>query len=273
LDYASSRTSQSGAWAAEWHGWRFGVVVIGLLGLLGLSTGCAPTKVTTDRLPALVKYSVKTVAVLPFEALLTPQLIETRGMELSAPGATKRSDISMEVPSPSREHSEKVSSTVSPAAASRVSGLFYQKLKRWEGLRVGSPDEAAHAMKLEPPGAEGLFSVITATTVAKQLSVDAVLVGKVSVYKERDGSRMGATPAVVGFEVRLIAADGATLWKGNYYERQRPMNEDLWGFFAHGFGFVTAAELAEYGVEQLVKEFPVGAPSPKSAPSAVGVKE
>ena len=62
---------------------------------------------------------------------------------------------------------------------------------------------------------------------------------------------------MVGFEVRVVAADGQVLWVGGYYERQRPMNEDLKGFLQR-WAFVTAAELAEYGVEEILKDFPFG---------------
>jgi hypothetical protein len=47
------------------------------------------------------------------------------------------------------------------------------------------------------------------------------------------------------------------LWVGRYYERQRPMTEDLIGFLQR-WAFVTAGELTEYGVEEVLKEFPFG---------------
>jgi hypothetical protein len=78
------------------------------------------------------------------------------------------------------------------------------------------------------------------------------------MYQERVGSRLGAhPPAIVGFQAKVIAVDGQVLWVGEYYERQRPMTEDLLGFLQR-WSFVTAAELAEYGVEEVLKEFPFG---------------
>ncbi|MEK9139668.1 MAG: hypothetical protein AAB308_01325, partial [Nitrospirota bacterium] len=77
-------------------------------------------------------------------------------------------------------------------------------------------------------------------------------------YQERVGSRLGANPpATVGFETKVVAADGQVLWVGGYYERQRPMTEDLMGFLQR-WAFVTAAELAEYGVDEVLKNFPFG---------------
>jgi hypothetical protein len=45
---------------------------------------------------------------------------------------------------------------------------------------------------------------------------------------------------------------------GNYYERQRPMIEDMMGFVQRWGMFVTAEELATYGVDHLLLEFPFG---------------
>ena len=89
--------------------------------------------------------------------------------------------------------------------------------------------------------------------------MDASLIGQVLVYQERVGGRFGANPpATVGFEVKLVAADGQVLWEGNYYERQRPMIEDMLGFFERWGMFVTAEELAGYGVDHMLLEFPFG---------------
>jgi hypothetical protein len=62
----------------------------------------------------------------------------------------------------------------------------------------------------------------------------------------------------VGFEAKVVAADGQVLWEGNYYEKQRPMIEDMKGFLERGGLFVTAEELAIYGVEHMLLEFPFG---------------
>jgi hypothetical protein len=98
-----------------------------------------------------------------------------------------------------------------------------------------------------------------AAAAARTLKADAAMMGTVSMYQERVGSRLGANPAAsVGFEVRVVAADGEVLWVGNYYERQRPLTEDVVGFIQHGGGFVTAEELAEYGVDEIMKVFPFG---------------
>ncbi len=121
-----------------------------------------------------------------------------------------------------------------------------------------SPGEAARALTsqtaLQPSPGQS-----QAVTVAKQLKADASLIGQVRVYRERVGGRFGASPpATVGFEAKVVAADGQVLWEGNYYEKQRPMTEDLMGFIQRRGVFVTAEELAAYGVEHMLNEFPFG---------------
>jgi hypothetical protein len=91
------------------------------------------------------------------------------------------------------------------------------------------------------------------------MAVDAALIGRVLVYQERKGNKLGGETAAVGFEVKLISADGTPLWAGNYYEKQKPFTEDAQGFAERGGVFVTADELAEYGATHLVDRFPFGA--------------
>ncbi|MGB0911038.1 MAG: hypothetical protein ACPGYT_11805, partial [Nitrospirales bacterium] len=99
----------------------------------------------------------------------------------------------------------------------------------------------------------------TVKLVGSGLDVDAVVMGLVRTYRERVGTKIGATPASVGFEVHLVdPKSGKIYWTGEYYEEQKPMTEDFMGFVERGGVFVTAHELAEYGVHKMMKQFPVG---------------
>ncbi len=233
---------------------------VALLASLLLVVGaCVPSKVQVDTYPELEKYPLQTIAVLPFGALQTPQVVTPQVPEPTVPEGVKRSDISIAMPPPS-ERLDQPTQVVTPHAAHTVTRVFFRKLHVREDLLVISPDEAQAALDQLGVRPAETISKEVARQVARRLKADAALVGQVSVYREREGSKLGANPAVVGFEVRLIGADGSTLWKGNYYERQRPMNEDLWGFLERGGVFVTAEELAAYGAERLVEKFPSGTP-------------
>lgn len=224
---------------------------------LALLAGCAFTpKVTSEVSPKIDQYRVKTVVVLPFDALMTPQTTERpRYDEIAVPQGARRSDISVSVP-PSGERTQPVPLGVSAAAAEQVTRSFYGKLKDWEGIRVFAPDDAAAALK----SLEGESNPDRrAAKVATKMALDAALIGRVLVYQERKGSRLGGETAAVGFEVKLVAADGTTLWIGNYYEKQKPLTEDAKGSLERGFAFVTADELVDYGTARLIEKFPFGA--------------
>ena len=230
-----------------------------LLIATGLLAGCAfKSKVTSEVSSNIDKYHVKTVVVLPFDTLMTPQTQGRSYDELVPPQGIRRSDISVGVP-PSGERFTSQVSGVPEAAAEKVSRSFYGKLKNWEGLNVFSPDDAAAALKkLETEGGEAIPEQ-RAAKIAMKMSLDAAIIGRVVVYQERKGSKLGGETAAVGFAVKLIAADGTTLWIGNYYEKQKPLNEDARGFAEHGGVFVTADELIEYGTAHLADTFPFGA--------------
>lgn len=235
---------------------RLGFVMIPSL----MFGGCAPAKVTTMASPALEQYHVDSVVILPFERLETPQILDTAAPEFSVPRGARRSDISMMVPPPSPEKLDLRTTTVPATAPERIAHILYEHLKQRQGLRVFSPEDATAAMKSFKEERSHASSEQVAREVAGRLGSDAALLGRVLVYRERIGSKWGGNPAVVGFEVKLIGASGASLWTANYYEKQRPLVEDVKGFFERGGVFVTAEELATYGAERIVRQFPYGHP-------------
>lgn len=226
---------------------------------LTTSVACSGSKVTTQASSELSRYQVRTIALLPFTTLATPQVRDAADMYMSAPQSVKRSDISLGVP-PSTETQVKQTVVVPPSAAEKVTQIFWTRLKNRPGLTVLSPSDTAKAAghPSEVPAME--TPERQAANLAAKLKADAALMGQVLVYQERSGSRVGANPpATVGFEVKAVAPDGQVLWVGNYYERQKPMTQDFLGFVHHGGVFVTAEELAQYGADEVLKTFPFGA--------------
>ncbi len=225
-----------------------------MMALALAGAGCSGAKVTTKASDELPRYTVNRLALVPFTAIATPQALEPGQPYLSTPQSVSRSDISVSVPS-NAEPLPRQTVTVPTFAAEKVTELFWNRLQKREGLEVIAGAEAAKALGLGP---DANLQAIGAA-VAKKLNADAALVGQVRVWQERVGSRLGANPpASVGFEVKLVASDGQLLWVGNYYEQQRPMGEDLLGFIQRKGAFVTAEELATYGVEEVLEKFPFG---------------
>jgi hypothetical protein len=219
---------------------------------------CSGAKVTTQASSSLPRYQVRTLALLPFNTLSTPQIRDTGNQYMSTPRGARASDISLG--NPTNVEAQMRQTVVVPAyAAEKITQLFWVRLRNLKKITVLPPSTAAKLPASSAEDPSRTTPEATAASLAKELGADAALMGQVSVYQERVGSRMGANPpASVGFEVKVVAADGQVLWVGNYYERQQPMTEDFSGFIHHGWGFVTVDELAHYGVEELVKALPFG---------------
>jgi hypothetical protein len=223
-----------------------------------VAAACSGSKVTTQTSAELSRYQIRTIALMPFTTLATPQVKDAADMYLSTPQSVRRSDISLGVP-PNVEQPLKQTATVPPYAAEKVTQFFWTRLKNRQGLTVLAPSETAKAAVRTPEDTDKTTPERQAAAVAAALKADAALMGQVLVYQERSGSRLGANPpASVGFELKAVAPDGQVLWVGNYYERQQPMTQDLVGYIQHGGVFVTAEELAQYGVEKVLKTFPFG---------------
>jgi hypothetical protein len=189
------------------------------------------------------------MALVPFTAIVTPQVRDQGNLHFATPQGIRQSEMSLAIPSEAEPPSRQAVS-LPGHAAERITQLFWKQLQERDSARAAAAEGTLLAAKPEA----------AAALLAKKLKADAALIGYVSMYQERVGSRLGANPAAsVGFEVKVVAVDGRVLWIGHYYERQRPLTEDFVGFVKRYGMFVTAEELAEYGVEEILKEFPFGA--------------
>ena len=235
-----------------------GTLCVLMLTVLVLAVvGCSGSKVTTKASAELPRYQIRTIALVPFTTLATPQVRDVVDQTLSAPPGARRSDMAISVP-PNTEQPLRQTVAVPTDAGDIVTQLLWSRLRTRQGVTVLPPSEAAKVLT-SPATSQPSAVQSPAVTVAKQLKADASLIGQVLVYQERVGGRFGASPpATVGFEAKVVAADGQVLWEGNYYERQRPMTEDFMGFIQRHGVFVTAEELASYGVDQMLLEFPFG---------------
>jgi hypothetical protein len=234
-------------------GWSMALVGLAVLAV----GGCSGSKVTTKASSDLSRYQIRTIALVPFTTLATPQVRDVVDQAFTMPSGARRSDIAIAVP-PNTDQLVRETVTVPASAGDSVTQLLWSRLRARQGVTVLAPSEAANILASQST-TQSPAGQLPAVAVAKQLKADASLIGQVLMYQERVGGRFGASPpATVGFEAKVIAADGQVLWVGNYYERQRPMIEDVMGFIQRRGMFVTAEELATFGVEHLLLEFPFG---------------
>ena len=121
-------------------------------------------------------------------------------------------------------------------------------------LGYAVPSEAASVVNAR------LLTALASET--KFLAVDpreanAILTGVIRRWAERDGSASGVRhPASVWLTLELRDDTGQLVWTGTYEETQAPLSDDVGSLpraWERGFRWVTAEELADYGVRQLVR--------------------
>jgi len=96
--------------------------------------------------------------------------------------------------------------------------------------------------------------------VGKELEADGVVIGYVSCFRERKGYALSAErPASVTFGVYLVrVSDGAMVWGKIFDKTQQSLMENLFqaSTFLKRPKWLTARELAEEGVEEILKSYP-----------------
>jgi hypothetical protein len=94
------------------------------------------------------------------------------------------------------------------------------------------------------------------------LNADYMMAGNIWRYRERVGTSFSVErPASVGFAVYLVdVKSGELIWKDSYDETQQALLENLFNikdFFKQGFKWLTAEELARFGMNKMFEDFPL----------------
>lgn len=103
--------------------------------------------------------------------------------------------------------------------------------------------------------------VSTSIQMGKELKADFVMVGILFRFEERVGSSLGVDrPASVAFDLHLFRLrDGVRVWDGKLDETQKPLFDNLLqtgSFIRRKAQWLTAAELAGVGMEEILKKLP-----------------
>jgi TolB-like protein len=96
----------------------------------------------------------------------------------------------------------------------------------------------------------------------KRAGADVVLIGHIFRFVDRKGNRMSVeSPASVAFDLHLIDVDsGKIVWTANFDQMQRPLSDNLLelsSFIKRKASWVTAEELAQGGLEDMMRRFPL----------------
>lgn len=152
---------------------------------------------------------------------------------------------------------------VEKGSGEKLTQIFYEAMETRSEIKLIPMEDVARIAK-EIVDKEGQLLVKTmALKIGKELRAEAVLVGSVTSFQERVGGSFGIErPASVGFEVELFSVqDDKLLWKSGFYETQASLTEDIGSlplFIKRGGKWITAEELARYGVEEVLRGYPAG---------------
>ncbi|MFO7839875.1 MAG: hypothetical protein R6X08_10320 [Desulfosalsimonadaceae bacterium] len=153
-------------------------------------------------------------------------------------------------------------SHLDPGADQIMTGLLQEKLlNRLEqrAFPLSLTKQIYSPLQFDHPDATPME---IACRTGRELGVDYVLVGNVWRYEKRAGSAYSVSePASVAFALYLVdPASEKTVWVAEFNETQQSLSENLLKarlFFKRGAKWITARELARYGIEQLLAKFPV----------------
>ena len=127
------------------------------------------------------------------------------------------------------------------------------------GFEVVPPEEVGRVSGALPP-ASGLPEL--AARLNRELGVDALLVGEITRWVEREGSAAGSQrPASVGLLVNLYGApDAHHLWRGEFNRTQQAGFENVLltpRYPGRGARWLTAEEFAQFGASELAAALPI----------------
>jgi len=159
-----------------------------------------------------------------------------------------------------RPFSELASPEQARVAAALVSRHFAEGLMRRK-VRVVPPGDVERVLGGMLSGEAPVPEL--ARRVAQEFGANALVLGTVSRFVEREGRPAGATRAAwVAFHVTLHAAPGGErLWTASFDEHQKPLGQnvlDASRYPGRGLRWLTAGELARWGAGQVAEAMPLG---------------
>lgn len=211
-----------------------------LVCLLPLALGCAHTGGASDSKASLE--GIGSILVIGFRPVILPD--EQPGMV--------RNPLTDAI-----RHAEPVPQDVSD----KLTYSLFDHLTRSGGYHFISPrDERSQSSTIDSPSRiRGDFDLYL--RMGESLSADAFLAGYIWRWKERKGAEFAVEfPASVDFDLYLVRLDDkAIVWEYEYDKTQQSLAEnflDLKTFLRAKGTWLSAFELAELGLEQLVEAFP-----------------
>ncbi|MDH5667731.1 MAG: hypothetical protein OEY86_06960, partial [Nitrospira sp.] len=116
-------------------------------------SGCSGWKVSTESSVLLPRYTVRSVALVPFTVITTPQARDQGDFYFSTPQGARQQDMSLAIPS-DVAHRPRQSVVVPAYAAERITELFWKRLQARGGLQIVPLGDASKAAAAESKDSE-----------------------------------------------------------------------------------------------------------------------
>lgn len=148
-----------------------------------------------------------------------------------------------------------------PIAGRVLSDYVHEALQIRFGDKVVPLPEVRDAFEEVPKDETKETPLSIAQALGTKLKADVMALGTVWQYRERAGGAAAVDrPAAVAFAVFLVdVKTGKTLWQASFSETQQSLSENVLeakGFFKKGGRWLSASELAKYGVQEVFTRFP-----------------
>lgn len=130
---------------------------------------------------------------------------------------------------------------------------MYSALLSAPGWQVVSESEVREVAQTVPPGVEASRM----RQISQMVYADAVIVGRISRFRERVGDEWGAkSPASVSFVLDLIDVQrGDVIWSARFDETQKSLSENIFAigeFSQRGGRWLSAEQLMQEGVKKAI---------------------
>ena len=148
-------------------------------------------------------------------------------------------------------------------AVQRMSNSLFDIVAAEKGYEVIPPGYARRVFSsiISSQRSTGLSSIKVLQEVGKSFAADAVLVGSIYRWREREGTDYAVNrPASVAFNLHLIStAEARILWKAKFDKTQQSLSEnilDLATFRESGGRWITAEKLGILGLQKSLALLP-----------------
>lgn len=214
------------------------------ISLLVVLAGCQSKPATLNSPKGLAQIKVQRVALMPF----------VRGLHDSSLGDPMSRLLYCTISNLCFNLKE-----VKGNADELMTGFLQEAMqKRYAESLIPVPTvQAAYAALPKNPATDTPQSL--AIALGRTLKADHVMVGIVWRYKERVGTaEASASPASVAFTLYLLNIEqGIPVWQATFDKTQQALSDNLFNakeFFSMGARWLTADELARFGIKQVLGE-------------------